>query len=83
MNHSLVYPYNLGGLDFIEVATTIVFTPGTTLSCFDITIIDDESLESIELFTISLESAGDPGVNIGPLSFTTVMILDNDSMSQL
>lgn len=82
MNHSFVYSYNLGGLDFNEVATMIVFTPGTTVSCFDITIVDDESLESIELFTISLETAGDPSVEIGPLSFTTVMIVDNDSMSQ-
>lgn len=57
----------------------IVFTPGTTLSCFDIAINDDESLENIELFTVSLESA-DPNVVIGPLSFTTVMILDNDGM---
>ena len=83
VNCSNSYSLNVGGLDFTEVATTMVFTPGTILSCIDITINDDESLESIELFTLSLESAGDPSVEIGPLSFTTVMILDNDSMSQL
>ena len=80
LNHSLTCSYNLGGLDFIEVATVVVFAPGITQSCFDITIINDESLEGIELFTISLESAGDPSVEIAPLSFTSVMILDNDSM---
>ena len=73
--------YNIGGSDFIEITTVIDFIPGTTQSCFDIAIIDDESLESIELFTVSLESAGDPSVEIGSLYFTTVMILDNDSMS--
>lgn len=82
MNHSFTYSYNVGGLDFDEVATVIAFTPGVTQSCLDIIIVDDQSLESIELFTVSLASAGDPSVEIGPLSFTTIMILDNDSMSQ-
>lgn len=73
---------NLGGLDFIDLASEVLFTPGVTQSCFDVTIVDDESLESVELFTVFLESAGDLSVEIGPLSFTTIMILDNDSTSQ-
>ena len=82
MNHSFTCSYHLGGLDFDEVDTVIAFTPGVTQSCLDIIIVNDQSLESTELFTISVASAGDSSVEIGPLSFTTIMILDNDSMSQ-
>ena len=60
----------------------IIFSPGTTETCIDITINDDLILEAFESFSVSLESAGDPSIEIGPLPSTTVMILDNDGMSR-
>ena len=53
---------------------------GTT-ACQNVTIIDDDPVETNETFTVSASSS-DP-VNISPVSQSEVTIFDNDGESEL
>ena len=55
----------------------IVISPGQQSECIDIPIMDDDILESDEMFSISLTS-DQLGVNTG-VSEATVTITDNNS----
>ena len=55
----------------------VVFQPGTSVVCLNISILPDNILESNETFVVVLES-GDPDVNLG-LNTTTITIVNDDS----
>ena len=66
-------------LDFGSVSDTLIFqagSPGGTLLCVNITIIDDLRFEGQEIFQVTLYTA-DPAVDysINPIS---IFILDNE-----
>ncbi len=63
----------LGGLDYVEVAQALVIGSGER-RCVNVTIIDDDSAERMETFTVSLTSANS---ELQPFQ-ATVTIMDND-----
>ena len=63
--------------DFDQLATTLVFQPGSsTQQCANISIIDDSISEDMETFQAHLNST-DPAV-ILERATTTITIVDND-----
>jgi uncharacterized protein (UPF0548 family) len=42
------------GLDFVMSTSTITFSAGSTVMCFNLTILDDSLVETEEVFEISL-----------------------------
>ena len=66
-----------GGTDYIENNAQLIFSPGMTRQCFNISIINDESFENnVEDFFVNLTTT-DPLVLLSPV-FTTVVIMDDD-----
>ena len=65
--------------DYATLAQTIIFTSNDPV-CEEVTIIDDSTLEEIELFQISLSSS-DPDVSLGEVFVATISILNDDSKS--
>lgn len=70
----------IGGLDYVDFNNTeVIFEPGSASTFFDIPILNDLALESIEMFTIILSSS-QPNVMIEEDADTaTVTITDIDS----
>ena len=67
------------GTDFIGEDipdTPILFSFGSSVSCFNITIIDDSVFEDLESFSVSLSIDKD----LSTTSSTVVIIEDNDGM---
>ena len=63
--------------DFDQLATALVFQPGSsTQQCANITIIDDSISEDVETFQAHLSST-DPAVTLERAT-TTITIADND-----
>ena len=56
--------------------TPIMFSSGSSVSCFNITIIDDRVFEDLENFSVSLSIDEDLSIT----SSTVVIIEDNDGM---
>ena len=72
----------IAGEDYGLVASeTVLFTPGGGRTvCLPVELNDDEILEGSENFPLVIESVSpSPGVVIGPLARTNVIIQDNDS----
>ncbi len=67
------------GSDFVQTATTVLFTNGQTFGTFLVPLIDDCVLEGAESFTVFLTNAF--GASIGAVSNATVTIIDNDSLA--
>ena len=65
-----------GGSDYIENNAQLIFSPGMTRQCFNVSIINDESFENVEEFFVNLTTT-DPLVLLSPV-FTTVAIMDDD-----
>lgn len=60
----------------------LVFQTGDAINstaCVDVDIIDDEVVELVETFSVSLDS--DDPVIIDPIQEATISIIDNDSKS--
>ncbi len=55
----------------------VVFAPGVSQVCVNVSILEDEAVEYDESFTLSLTSA-DPAVVIGSIGTTEVTILEDD-----
>lgn len=67
----------VGGIDFIMVTETLVFTATTRIQCVQLEIRDDQRVDlEIKSFSVLLNST-DPAV-IMALDITTVEIEDND-----
>ena len=65
------------GLDYLNGrgVGTLLFPPGTTVAAITVPIIDDESAESTEFFTVSLFPGQDVALTADQ---ATVYIEDND-----
>lgn len=78
MHHNLIL--SLGDSDYTDVNQTLLFTPGGEMElCFDVRIIDDNTYEGSELFSLSLnplESAHIQLIN----STVLVEILDDEGI---
>ena len=70
----------LGGSDFTSGPYTVIFPAGETRIGFNVTIIDDDTLEHDENFTLTADLLALPGrITIGSSSHTTITILNDDS----
>ena len=65
--------------DYVELDVPVVtFFPGSpTTQMRNITIIDDNAVETIETFLVRLEAVSD-NVQITPISSAVITITDND-----
>ena len=69
------------GEDFFLIATPITFFPttqSTTMGCTNITIIDDDVLESNHSFTVSLSMPSPPLCMLSSSVQTEIVIQDNE-----
>ncbi len=66
------------GADFEPLSTTVTFAPGVTMQTVTVTIIDDDSPEGDEMFTVELSSPSSDAVLVPP-SIITVVIDVNDN----
>ncbi len=64
-------------MDFQPLSTGLNFSSSTDVSCANITIFDDQTLENDETFTVQLSSS-DPNVII-TIPQSVVIILNDDS----
>src|SRR5260370_426305 len=65
--------------DFINTIGIMTFAAGETSKSFSVAIIDDSYAEGTENFTVSLNNPS--GATLGTQSTTTVMIVDNDTVT--
>ena len=71
-----------GGRDFLVLDQDLTITAASNGSreCFNITIIDDSTIEDAEFFRVSLITTSDDVIVTN--SFATVWITDNDGRCQ-
>ena len=70
-------------VDFASSSDIIVFQPGDTKSCVEISITDDLNQESNEPFSINFSFSLPPGTPAPPPITATVTIVDNDMSKYL
>lgn len=67
----------IGRVDFPpEPDSQLIFTPNISIACVNITVIDDDEVEDIEVFLVSL-TTNSTDVTLQP-NTTRVIIVDND-----
>lgn len=69
-----------GNADFSTsrlLQTQLLFSPNINRACANISIVDDELVEEIEVFSLILNTTSE-GVSFSPLA-TVITIVDNDS----
>ena len=81
---NILYHYTVDNGDYIAVSTPLTFTPGSgsQQQCTDITIINDEVVESDETFVVTLDTSDVSDrehVDFSPVSAATVVITNDDS----
>ena len=71
-----------GGRDFLVLNQDLTITAASNESrgCFNITIIDDSTIEDTESFQVSLTNTSDNVIVTN--SFATIWITDNDGRCQ-
>ena len=74
-----LYTLQIAQTDYVSIDETVTFQPATSTSpvCVNISIMDDSTLESDEVFTVRLTSS-DVDVVIGSIQEANVTISDND-----
>ncbi len=63
--------------DYMAIDQNVTFSSGSVIECISIVVIDDESLEDIQYFTLHLQSI-DAEVAVEN-AITNISIIDNDS----
>jgi len=66
----------IGGVDYPTSNVQVIFMPGQTRRCVNITFFDDNVPEGDEMFTVVIQNSSD--VSSRPPSTTTITIIDND-----
>ncbi len=69
----------IDGSDYVKYSSNEIFTSGSdddAVRCVDISIVEDNALEGIQTFTLTL-STSDPDVTLGN-NITTINVTDND-----
>lgn len=69
--------YCLG--DYISGPYDVIFVSGRTNYVLNITIVDDNLLEAVESFNLTIESISGDAI-IGDLDHTMISIFDNDGI---
>ena len=64
--------------DYVPESTLLFFSPYVTERCVSITIIDDERLEQVEGFSVTLESADDLNGRVVLVDSSKTIIVAND-----
>ena len=72
----------IAGTDYGGVVTTVTFEPGDTAQFVDISIVNDDVLEGVEMFTATL-TTDDSNVDISSNDTATITITDDDSKPPL
>ena len=72
----------IAGTDYGGVVTTVTFEPGDTEQFVDISIVNDDVLEGVEMFTATL-TIDDSNVDISSNDTATITITDDDSKPPL
>ena len=70
-----------GGTDYGGVASTVTFESGDTEQFVNISIVNDDVLEGVEMFTATL-TTDDSNVDISSNDTAFITIVDNDSKLQ-
>ena len=77
----MIIPLLIGGSDYVSISNLpVVFMAGDGLgstACTNVTVIDDDVVESNETFSITATASSDP-VNILMISEAEVIITDDD-----
>ena len=72
------------GDDISSGPFNVTFFAGDTHAVFNVTIIDDNVVEGVENFSLSIDPTSLPkNVSVGKPSQTTLLIIDNDSKYKL
>ena len=69
------------GIDYVETAATVSFSPGQLSATATVDIIDDTAVEQTQTFRVALRNPS-TGNTIAAPSLATVSILDDDSVIQ-
>lgn len=78
--HLILIHVGIEGLDFNFVPHNIFFPAGVTRVTFNVTIIEDNTLEHDEFFSLSVDPLILPDrVTIGNYTDTTITIVNDDS----
>ena len=76
MHNNIIYTLSVSGVDFMEDLSIVTLRAGTTESCIDIVIINDDiALEGNETFTSQLSLFFEISVDI---STAVVTIIDDE-----
>ena len=67
-----------GDYDGTSQVVVIPASPGPSETCFDIGIVDDSIVENNEDFRVSFEIPPGSNAEVGPISSTRVIIVDDD-----
>ncbi len=70
-----------GSSDYVAIPATVTVLAGQTSATIDVTVIDNNILETSETVTVELASvaSGDAGVTVSTTNTATVTIMDNDT----
>ena len=67
-------------IDFNSTTQTVTITAGTNSSMVNITVINDNTVEGDEMFTMKLNlSSLGPGIKAGAITNTTAFIIDTST----
>lgn len=69
--------------DYITPPESVTFVAGQTVASVTVPIVDDNLAEPAETVVLSLSSPSPPGVTLGPVTSTTIHILNDDSPADL
>ena len=68
-----------GGVDFNSTTQTATVTAGASSSTINITVINDNTVEGDEMFTMTLNVPTLPGITTGNITIATATITDSTS----
>lgn len=78
VNYRTVAGTASNGLDYTDVAGTLIFPDGVALQTFEVPLLDDQLIEGSETVFLLLELPGG-GVSLGPLSNAVLTLLDDEA----
>lgn len=80
--HIIILVLTIGGMDYVQpIFQPLIFTEISTTNCVDIQIIDDNTVENREAFSIVMNTA-EERVTLDPIS-AGILIEDNDCKHHL
>ena len=75
----MFHSFPTDGVDYTNHTVTLTFQPGETQLFVDVTIVDDDILEDVEIFTVILTTGNSNVDTPSDTDTTTVTITDDDS----